>query len=107
MVIPWTESTRGGPGPGRAVHCGPTVVWTEGTKARQRAHRSMASGHSGAQKLAGGGTIERGEQGELGSGLTGARAATRWPGDGGKRLWQSVLGGVRVADSGAIKGGRG
>jgi hypothetical protein len=64
-----------GPGPGRAVHRGPTVVWTDGTGAQRRAHRSMASGHSGARKLAGGGTTERGEHGELGSGLTGARAA--------------------------------
>jgi hypothetical protein len=65
------------------------VARTEGIGERQRAHRSMASGHSGARKLTGGGTTERGE---LGSGLTGARAAARWPGDGGKRRWRSVLG---------------
>jgi hypothetical protein len=54
---------RDGPGPGRAVHCGLTVVWTEGTGAWQHAHRSMASGHSGARKLVGGGTTERGTRG--------------------------------------------
>jgi hypothetical protein len=34
--------------------------------ARRRAHRSSASGRSGAPKLTGGGAIERGEYGELG-----------------------------------------
>jgi hypothetical protein len=67
----------------------------------------MASGHFGARKLTGGATTERDENGELGSGLTGARAVTRWPGDGGKRWRRSVLGEVGVADSGASKGGRG
>jgi hypothetical protein len=98
---------RGGPGPCRTVHRGPTVARTEGTGARWRAHRSMASDHSRAQKLTRGGTTERGEHEELGSGLTGARAAARWPGDGGKWRWRSVLGEVRGADSGASKGGRG
>jgi hypothetical protein len=51
------------------------VAWTEGTGAQWRAHRSMASGHSGAWKLADGGTTERGEHGEPGSGLTEARTA--------------------------------
>jgi hypothetical protein len=49
--------------------------WTEGTGARRRAHRSMASGHSGALKLTGGGATERGEHGELSSGLTEVWAA--------------------------------
>jgi hypothetical protein len=49
----------------------------------RRAHRSLASGRSGAPKLANGGATERGERGELGSGLTGARAALRRPGDDG------------------------
>jgi hypothetical protein len=44
-------------------------------RARRRAHRSSASSRSGAPKLTGGGAIERGEHGELDSGLTGARAA--------------------------------
>jgi hypothetical protein len=74
------------------------VAWTEGTRARWRAHRSMGSGHSRARKLAGGGTTERGE---LGLGLTRARAVARWPSDGGKRRRWSVLGGLVVADSGA------
>jgi hypothetical protein len=34
-------------------------------------------------KLADGGAKQRGERGELGSGLTGARAALGRPGDGG------------------------
>jgi hypothetical protein len=52
-------------------------------RARRRAHWSMASERSGARKLTGGGATERGKRGELGSGLTGARAALRRPGDGG------------------------
>jgi hypothetical protein len=54
-----------------------------GQRAWWRAHRSLASGRSGARKLAGGGATERGKRGELGSGLTGARAVLRRPGDGG------------------------
>jgi hypothetical protein len=46
--------------------------WTDGGVdrggggARQRAHRSSASGRSGAPKLTGGGATERGAHGELG-----------------------------------------
>jgi hypothetical protein len=53
--------------------------WTDdgadrgGAGARLRAHRSSASGRSGAPKLTGGGAKGREEHGELGSGLTGAR----------------------------------
>jgi hypothetical protein len=54
-----------------------------GQRAQRRAHRSLASGRSGARKIASGGAIERGKRGELGSGLTGARAALRRLGDGG------------------------
>jgi hypothetical protein len=54
---------------------------TEGAGARWRAHQSMASGRSGAPKLTGGGAIEREEHGQLGSGLTEARAALCRPGD--------------------------
>jgi hypothetical protein len=54
-----------------------------GQRARRCAHRSLASGRSGARKLAVGGTTERGKRGELGSGLTGARAALMRPGHGG------------------------
>jgi hypothetical protein len=66
---------RDEPGRARAVHRGLTVAQTEGVGARWCAHRSMASGHSGALKLIDRGAIERGEHGELGSGLTGAWAA--------------------------------
>jgi hypothetical protein len=54
-----------------------------GQRARRRAHRSLASGRSGAPKLTGRGAKRRGERGELGSGLTEARAALWRPGDGG------------------------
>jgi hypothetical protein len=54
-----------------------------GQRARRRAHRSLASGRSGARKLTDGGAIERGKHGELGLGLTGAWAALRRLGDGG------------------------
>jgi hypothetical protein len=79
----WIGSTRGEPGPVRTVHRGPTVAQTEGAGARQRAHRSTASGRSGAPKLTGGGAKEREEHGEFGSGLTRARAAAWRPGNGG------------------------
>jgi hypothetical protein len=53
-----------------------------GQMARWRAHRSLASCRSGAWKLTGGDAKWRGEQGELGAGLTRARAALWRPGDG-------------------------
>jgi hypothetical protein len=68
------------------------VAQTEGTGVRRHAHRSMASGHSGARKLAGGGTTERGEHGELGSGLTGARAAVWRSGDDREMVEEGELG---------------
>jgi hypothetical protein len=55
--------------------------WTDGgvdrgrVGVRRRAHRSSASGHSGAPKLTGGGAKGREEHEELSSGLTGAQAA--------------------------------
>jgi hypothetical protein len=73
--------TRGEPGWAYAVHCGPTAVWTTGVGARRCAHRSMASDRSGALKLTSGGAIERGEHGELSSGLTRARVAAWRPSD--------------------------
>jgi hypothetical protein len=91
----WTGSTRGEPGQARAVHRGPTAAWTEGAGARWRAHRSTASGRSGAPKLTGGGAKEREEHGEFGSGLTGARVAAWRPGNGGGAKRSRELGGER------------
>jgi hypothetical protein len=75
--------SKGKPVDRAPVHDGPTVARIEGIIARRHAHRSMASGHSGAWKLIDGGTTERGEHGELGSGLTGARVAAVGAGWGG------------------------
>jgi hypothetical protein len=52
-----------------------------GQRAQRCAHRSLASGRSGARKLTGRGATERGKCGKLGSGLTRVRAALRRPGD--------------------------
>jgi hypothetical protein len=71
------------------------------------AHRSLASGHSGAQGHRGRGGGRGVGVREPVKGLTGGRAAARRPGDGGKQRWRSVLSEVGVADSGASKGGRG
>jgi hypothetical protein len=92
----WTGSTRGEPGRARAVHRGPTAAWTEGAGARRRSHRSTASGRSGALKLIGGSAIERGEHGELSSGLTGARVAAWRPGDGGAEPEVAALSGSKA-----------
>jgi hypothetical protein len=70
--------------------------------ARRRAHWSLASGRSGAQKLAGGGTKERGERGEPGGWLTEAQAVVWWSGDGGE-----LAAGRRVGDRGARASGEG
>jgi hypothetical protein len=83
---------RGEPGRARAVHRGPTAVRTEGAGALRRAHQSTASGRSGALKLTGGGAIERGEHGKLGSGLTGAQAAAWRLGDGSAEPEAAALG---------------
>jgi hypothetical protein len=74
---------------------------------RSGAHQSSGSGHSGAQGLRGRGRGWGVGVGEPVKGLTGGRAAARWPNDRGKRRWWSVLSEVGVADSGASKGGRG
>jgi hypothetical protein len=60
-----------------------------GQRARRRAHQSLASARFGAPKLTGGGAKRRGERGELGSGLTEARAALWRLGDGGAE-WGAV-----------------
>jgi hypothetical protein len=62
----WTRSTHPWTGWAHSVHCGPTASRAEGARAWQRAHRSTASGCSGAPKLTGGSAIERGEHWELG-----------------------------------------
>jgi hypothetical protein len=67
------------------------VAQTEGIGVWWHAHRSLASGHSRARKLTGGGTTDRGEHGEPGSGLTGARAAAWRPGDGGEMAAERML----------------
>jgi hypothetical protein len=65
-------------GPGPVGRCIVDPRWRI-QRAQRCAHRSLASGRSGARKLAGGGATKRGKRGELGSGLTGARAALRRP----------------------------
>jgi hypothetical protein len=61
---------------GRACVLGPP--WTDAG-----ADRGHDCALTGAPKLAGGGAKRRGERGELGSGLTGARTALRMLGDDG------------------------
>jgi hypothetical protein len=51
----------------------------------------MASSHFGARKLAGGGTTEGGEHGELSSGLTWAQASVWRSGDGGETAEEGEL----------------
>jgi hypothetical protein len=96
----WTGSTCDEPGLGRAVHHGPTVERTEGTGARWCTRWSMASDHSGARKLAGGGTTARGEHGELGSGLTGARASVWQSGNSREMAEEGELGDSSTRASG-------
>jgi hypothetical protein len=84
--IIFLKETRG-PSPraviraGRAVHRGPTAARTEGAGAQRHAHWSMASSRSGAPTLTGRGAKDREEHGDVGLGLTGARAAAWRLGD--------------------------
>jgi hypothetical protein len=85
------------------------VTRTKGTGAWRHAHRSMASSPSGSRQLAGGGTTEGGEHGELGSGRTGAQASVWQPGDGGETTEEGELGnsGTRASGEGEKGDGRG
>jgi hypothetical protein len=84
------------------------VARTEGTGAQRRAHWSMASVHSGAWKLVGGGTTESGEHGELVSGLTRPRAAAWRPSDDKEMAEERKLGnsGARALEEGTVRWGR-
>jgi hypothetical protein len=93
-----------------------TVDWRwrepKGTGVRRCARRSLASGHSGAQELAGWGTTERGEHEDPGSGLTGARAAVERQRDGEDERRRLELGarakdGVRELGRERKRGGEG
>jgi hypothetical protein len=85
-VHPWW-TRAGSNGPPWSV-----AAWIKGTGAQWCAHQSLASGHSGAWKLAGEDTTERGEHGEPGSSLTGARALVWRPGNGGEMVVERKLG---------------
>jgi hypothetical protein len=76
------------------------VVQTKGTGAWWHAHWSLASGHSRARKLTGGGTTERGEDGELGSGLTGARVSVWRPDNSEETTEEGELGNSGTRASG-------
>jgi hypothetical protein len=53
-----------------------------------RYHQSLASSHSGARELTGWDATERGEHGDLNSGLTGARATVEmWRDGGNEQRW--------------------
>jgi hypothetical protein len=73
-----------------------------GQMSRRRAHRSLASGCSGARKLTDGGAKERGERGEPSGWLTEARAAVLRPGDG-----EELAAGRKVGNRGARASGEG
>jgi hypothetical protein len=75
------------------------VAQPKGTGARWCTRRSLASGHSEAWKLTGGGTTERGEHG---MGLTGARAVAWRPGDDG----ETAMVALRLQKRGRVRWGR-
>jgi hypothetical protein len=95
---PWTKSTSPWTAPARS-----TVDWQP--LPRSGAHRSLGSGHSGAQGHRGWGGGRGVGVGEPIKGLTGGWAAARWSGDGGKRRRQSVLGEVGVAGVSVVMAG--
>jgi hypothetical protein len=80
--MPWTRSMAPGPSLGWPVHGSTMDSRWHGQRAWRRAQRSLASDRSGAPKLTGGGSTERGERGEPGGRLTEARAVVWRPGDG-------------------------
>jgi hypothetical protein len=67
----------------------------------------MAFGRSGAPKLTDGGAKEREEHGELGSGLTGARAAAWRPGGRGEEKGAVRCGVLRGSSGGFYRAGGG
>jgi hypothetical protein len=77
----------------------------EGSEAWPCAHRSRASGHSGAQEPIGGGRKERGDHGGPFAGLTEARAAVWRPGDGDEVAVVEKLGGGGAQAQREGKGG--
>jgi hypothetical protein len=91
-----------GPAPGWPVHGSTVDSQWRGQRALRCAHRSLASGRSGAPKLAGGGATERGERREPSGRLTEARAAVWQPGDG-----EETAAGREVGNQGAQASGEG
>jgi hypothetical protein len=73
-----------------------TVDWRrhrqEGSRARWHAHRSRASGCSGARELTGGGGKWRAKHGLPVLGLTGAQWAVWWPVNGDEVVAEEKLG---------------
>jgi hypothetical protein len=79
----WTGSTSPWTGRACSVHRGPLAARTEGGWGMAGRSPELGLRPLRYAKLTGGGAKGREEHGQLGSGLTGARAALWRPGDGG------------------------